>query len=159
MANYKAMLNFGILVDMRFLAVGLFCIACLSISAQDQPDNRVHYACTSVTPLKLLACQTNLGPEAGRRLLSGDPQYRSAEDFARNARVGDPWPGKSNYVVVVTFAASDIQQDSKVFRLQGKAEIHTAAQVVEADDAVYHSDTGEIEAHGNVLVKPAAVIQ
>ncbi len=143
-----------ILVGMKFLAAGLW-IACLSISAQDQPDDRVHYACTEVTPLKLLACQTTLGPIAARRLLGGDPQYRSSEDFARNARVGDPWwPGKSNYVVRVTFAASDIQQDAKLFRLQGKVEIHTSIQVIEADDAVYHSDTGEIESRGNVRVKP-----
>ena len=133
---------------MKLLAAGLLCMACLSISAQDQPDfhafdGRVHFACAAVTPLKLLKCQTTLGPEAGRRLLSADPPYRSVEDFARRARVGDPWwPGKSNDLIVVTFAASRIQQDAKVFRLEGNAEIHTATQVVDADDAVYHSDRG-----------------
>jgi hypothetical protein len=50
----------------------LFSFACLSISAQDQPDNRVHFACTAVTPLKLLKCQTTLGPQAGRQLINAD---------------------------------------------------------------------------------------
>jgi lipopolysaccharide assembly outer membrane protein LptD (OstA) len=140
---------------MKRFAVGLLCIGCLAISAQDQLDNRVHYACTAVTPLKLLKCQTTLEPQAGRELISADPPYRSVEDFARRARVGDKWwPGKSNDLIVVTFAANGIQQDARVFRLQGNAEIHTATQVVEAGDAVYHSDTGEIEAHGDVRVKP-----
>jgi lipopolysaccharide assembly outer membrane protein LptD (OstA) len=141
---------------MKLLVAALLCIACLSISAQDQPDTRVHYACTAVTPLKLLKCQTTLGPQAGRRLISAGSSYRSVEDFARRARVGEPWwPGKSNDLIVVTFAAARIQQDGRAFRLEGAAEIHTAAQVVEAGDAVYHSDTGEIEAHGDVREKPA----
>jgi lipopolysaccharide assembly outer membrane protein LptD (OstA) len=145
---------------MKLFAAGLLCVACLSISAQDQPDNRVHYACTAVTPLKLLKCPTTLGPNARRRLNSADPPYRSDEDFARRARVGDPWwPGKSNDLIVVTFAASGIQHDARVFRLQGNAEIHTAAQTVEANDAVYHSDTGKIEAHGHVRVKPVGMLQ
>ena len=55
------------------------------------------------------------------------------------------WPGRSKDLIVVTFAADGIQQDARVFRLHGNAEIHTATQVVEAADAVYHSDTGEIE--------------
>lgn len=117
----------------------MLALACLTISAQDQPDNRVHYACTAVTPLKLLKCQTTLGPEAGRRLISAgaDRPYRSVADFARNARVGDAWwPEKSTDLIVVTFAASAIQRDAEVFHLEGNAEIHTAAQVVEADDVV-----------------------
>lgn len=145
---------------MKRFAAGFFCIACLAISAQDQADNRVHYACTAVTPLKLLKCQTTLGPRAGRELIQADPPDRSVEDFARRARVGDKWwPGNSNDLIVVTFAANEIQQDSRTFRLQGNAEIRTATQVVEAGDAVYQSDTGEIEAHGDVRVKPAQLLQ
>jgi hypothetical protein len=141
---------------MKLFVAGLLCVACIAISAQDQPDNRVHFACTAVTPLKLLKCQTTLGPQAGRQLINADPPYRSVEDFARRARVGDPWwPRKSNDLIVVTFAASGIQQDARVFRLQGNAEIHTATQVVEAADAVYHSDTGD----GDVRVKPAGTLQ
>lgn len=135
----------------------MLALVCLTISAQDQPDPRVYYACTAVTPLKLLKCQTTLGPEAGRRLISAgaDRPYLSVADFAMHARVGDAWwPEKSTDLIVVTFAASTIEQDARVFHLEGKAEIHTAAKVVEADDVVYHSDTGEIEAHGDVIVKP-----
>jgi lipopolysaccharide assembly outer membrane protein LptD (OstA) len=145
---------------MKAFVACLVCLGCFAISAQDRPDNRVHYACTAVTPLRLLKCQTTLGPQAGRQLINADPPYRSVEDFARRARVGDPWwPGKSKDLIVVTFAASGIQQDARVFRLQGNAEIHTATQVVEASDAVYHSDTGEIEAHGDVRVKPVELLR
>lgn len=145
---------------MKFFVAGLLCIGCLAISAQDQPDNRVHYACIAVTPLKLLKCQTTLGPRTGRQLINAEPPYRSVEDFARRARVGDPWwPGKSNDLIVATFAASEIQQDARVFHLHGNAEIHTATQVVEAGDAVYRSDTGEIEAHGDARVKPTQSVQ
>ena len=76
---------------MRIFGIGLLCAACFAISAQDLPDNRVHFACTAVTPLKLLKCQTTLGPKAGRELIQADPPYRSAADFARRARGGDPW--------------------------------------------------------------------
>jgi hypothetical protein len=110
-----------------------------------------------MTPLRLLNCQTTLGPEAGRRLISADPRYHSAHDFARNERVGDSWrPGKSNDVVVVTFAASGIVQDDRMCRLQGNAGIHTASQVLVADDASYHSDSGEIDANVDVRVRPVA---
>jgi lipopolysaccharide assembly outer membrane protein LptD (OstA) len=140
---------------MKIFGVGLLCVACFTIQAQDQTDNRVHFACTAVTPLKLLKCQTTLGPKAGRELIQADPPYLSAADFARRARVGDAWwPGKSGDLIVITFAATEIRQDSKEFHLLGDAEIHTATQTVQAGDAVYHSDTGEIEAHGNVRVKP-----
>src|SRR5665213_4363158 len=101
---------------MKLFAAGLLCVACLAISAQDQLDNRVHYACTAVTPLKLLKCQTTLGPQAGRQLINADPPFRSVEDFARRARVGDKWwPATSNDLIVITFAASEIQQDATVF--------------------------------------------
>lgn len=62
----------------------MLALVCLTILAQDQPDLRVHYACTAVTPLKLLKCQTTLGPEAARQLISAgaDRPYRSVADFA-----------------------------------------------------------------------------
>ena len=110
--------------------------------------------------MRLLKCQSTLGPDSARRLVTDDPLYRSAAEFARKARVGDRWwPARSNDIVVVTFAASSITSKPKVFRLQGKAEIHTPTMALEADEADYHLDTGEIEAHGNVRVTPAAPLQ
>lgn len=138
---------------MKFIAAGLF-IAFLSISGQGQPDNRVHFACTAVTPIKLLKCQTTLG-FSNLRILFDDRRYASGAEFARKAQVGDLWwPGGPD-TIVVTLAADNIRQERREYRLTGNSEIHTSAMTLEADDAVYHSDTGEIESHGNVRVKPA----
>jgi lipopolysaccharide assembly outer membrane protein LptD (OstA) len=140
---------------MKLFAAGLMCVAFAAVSAQDKPDSRVHFACTAVTPAHLLKCQTTLGPEAGRRFVSDDRHYSSIADFARKAKVGDHWwPGKSTDVIVVTLAASDIEQDQRTYRLTGEAEIHTATSVFTSDNAIYHADTGEIEGRGDVRVKP-----
>ena len=147
---------------MKLVAAGLMCVVFAAVFAQDQPDNRVHYACVTVTPARLLECVTTLGPALGRHLVANDPHPSgsSIAEFARTAKVGDRWFTKgSNDLVVITFAASGIQQKLSVYRLTGEAEIHTTAMTLTADDAVYHSDTGEIEAHGNVRVRPVAPVQ
>ena len=141
---------------MRLLAAGLACLICASASAEDQPDDRMHYACAAVTPQRILKCQSNIGPNAARRFLTADKRYTSAEDFARHARVGDQWWPEGAGPIVATFAASGIQLDSDGFRLRGKAEIHTTTLGIEADELDYHRGTGEIEARGNVRVKPVS---
>jgi len=140
-----------ILVYMKLLAVGLW-IACLSISAQDQPDNRVHFACVEVTPLKLLKCHTTLGYD--NHVIADDRWYASGADFARHAKIGDPWWPVGGGAIVLTLAADDIRQEQRRYILTGHAEIHTTMMSLAADDAVYHSDTGEIESRGSVRVKP-----
>lgn len=118
-----------------FTAIPL-CTACASISAQDRADNRVHFACVAVTPMKLLKCHTTLGYD-NVHVPADDRRYTSGADFARQAKVGDRWWPVGGGSIVVTLAAS----------------------VVESDDAVYRADTGEVEAHGNVRVKPVAAMQ
>ena len=140
---------------MKLPAAIVFCVVCASICAQDQPDNHVYFACTAVTPMKLLKCHTTLGYD-NLHVLAEDRRYISGADFARHARVGDAWWPVGDGSIVVTFAASDIRQESRVYRLTGQSEIHTATIDLFADDAVYHSDTGEVEARGNVRVVPVA---
>lgn len=142
---------------MKLFVASLMCVTFAAVSAQDKPDNRVHFACTAVTPAHLLKCQTTLGLQTpARRLISDDRRYSSVQEFAREAKVGDHWwPGRSNDVIAVTLAASDIQQEKRTYRLTGDAEIHTTTMVFTSDNAIYHSDTGEIEGRGDVRVKPA----
>ncbi len=56
-----------------------------------------------------------------------------------------------------TLAAFSIQRGASypsVIHLKGDVEIRRTGMVLRADQADYHEDTGEIEARGNVRVKP-----
>jgi len=97
------------------------------------------------------------GAGGGEALDQRGPALSLGARFCTQRARGDSWrPGKSNDVVVVTFAASGIVQDDRMCRLQGNAGIHTASQVLVADDASYHSDSGEIDANVDVRVRPVA---
>jgi len=83
---------------------------------------------------------------------SNDPQFEKRE-FARTANVGRYWP-EEHGAVMVTFEATRIDSDQDVFRLKGNVTITTATVLVQADEADYHWDTGEIDSRGNVHVRP-----
>jgi lipopolysaccharide assembly outer membrane protein LptD (OstA) len=124
---------------MRLLAISFLCLLCFSVSAQDHADrvyaaDRVFVACA--------AAADHLGKCWG------------PDDFARGAHVGDLSPGGGN-PISVTFAATAWQTDPTTHAelLRGKVEIHTAAMVLEADEADYQRGTGEIKPRGNVHVK------
>ena len=56
-----------------------------------------------------------------------------------------------------TLAAFSIQRGAlypSVIQLKGDVEIKRTGMILRADEADYHEDTGEIEARGNVRVKP-----
>lgn len=59
------------------------------------------------------------------------------------------------FVPKVHFAAKSIQQNAGIVRLKGSVEIKLVSYTLLADDAEYNSQTGEIHAHGHVLMKPA----
>ena len=131
---------------MKFLASSLVCINCFSISAQDPPGRQVErWACSE------FVCQqtTDARPEA--------------REFARNAHAGSPWwpDGGPGAGVSVTLAAMSLQREHdqgsfSVIRLKGNVEIGTRSFILQADEADYHWGSGEIEARGNVRVKPVA---
>jgi len=129
---------------MKPLASSLVWITCFSISAQDQSGTQLErWACTE------FVCQvtTDARPEA--------------REFARNARAGSPWWPNGGGVVSVTLAATSMQREHDqgpydVIRLKGSVEIGTSAFILQADEADYHWSSGEIEARGNVRVKPVA---
>jgi lipopolysaccharide assembly outer membrane protein LptD (OstA) len=129
-------------VSMKLLALSLVGIACLPAFAQDQPNNRERRACLIVAE-KFLKCQSTA---------YGTPENQR---FARTAHVGDIWFPVGSDPITVTLEAASIRSDhADVTYLNGKVEIHTEKLVLLADQAVYHSETGEIEATGNVQVTP-----
>jgi len=126
---------------MRPLALSLLGITCFPAFTQVQTDTGEHRACV-VVEKKLLKCLSSLdGPD-------------ETERFARTAHVGDIWPGSGKTPIAVTLSATGIRPHAEVTELFGNVEIHTAKLVVLADSAIYHHETGEVEASGNVRVAP-----
>jgi lipopolysaccharide assembly outer membrane protein LptD (OstA) len=119
----------------RPLALGVVWIACLPGIAQDQLQ------------FDRWACLANK-----KCLQSNDPRPEN-QAFARTAKVDQWWPEERDQIVA-TFKASRIDSEFDVFRLTGNAEIATGVVIVQADEADYHWDTGEIDARGNVHVRP-----
>ncbi len=56
-----------------------------------------------------------------------------------------------------SYKADTVTLDGETVRLTGKVEITTDTIILKADAAEYHPQTGEIEAHGDVSVKPIPV--
>jgi lipopolysaccharide assembly outer membrane protein LptD (OstA) len=53
----------------------------------------------------------------------------------------------------IAITADRQEKDGDLVRCRGKVEIATGNTLVRADEADFHSDTGEIELRGNVRVK------
>jgi lipopolysaccharide assembly outer membrane protein LptD (OstA) len=99
-------------------------------------------------------------PQSERWVCSANRKCQQSNDprpeiqaFARTAKVDQWWPSEHSQIVAA-FVANRIDSDGEVFRLTGNAEITTGVVIVRADAADYHWDTGEIDARGNVHVKP-----
>jgi len=120
---------------MKLFALGFAWIAYFPSITQDQTPF-VRWACLSSTK-----CQQ-----------SNDP-HPEKQEFARSAKVDRWWPDEHGSIVA-TFMATRIDSDQNVFHLRGNAEIATSTVIVQANEADYHWDTGEIDARGNVHVKP-----
>jgi len=122
---------------MKIIALSLAGIAFFPAVAQDKPEPE-RRACLIVAK-KFLKCQSTK---------AGYPEY------ARTAQVGDKWQPVGDDPITVTLEAKSIQSDSEVARLTGNVEIHTTKLVLLAEQAVYHAETGEIDASGNIHVAP-----
>src|ERR1700733_6076128 len=112
---------------MRQVALGLVWIVCFSGLAQDRRQVE-RWACL-----------------ADKKCQQSNDSKPEKQEFARTARVGQWWT-EENAPIMATFAASRIESVGDVVRLTGNAEIATSAVVLEADEADYHWDTGEIDA-------------
>jgi lipopolysaccharide assembly outer membrane protein LptD (OstA) len=55
----------------------------------------------------------------------------------------------------VHVAAKNIQQNAGILHLKGSVEIKLVSYTLLADEAEYDQQSGEIHAHGHVLMKPA----
>ena len=53
----------------------------------------------------------------------------------------------------VRMSARDQVVEGSIVHLNGKVEISAIGFLLQADEATYHTDTGEIEARGNVRMK------
>jgi lipopolysaccharide assembly outer membrane protein LptD (OstA) len=120
---------------MRQVALGLVWMVCFSGLAQDR------------TQLERWACL------ADKKCQKSDDSKPEKQEFARTAKVGQWWT-EEQAPIQATFAASRIESDGDVVRLNGDVEIATSAVILEADEADYHWDTGEIDARGRVHVRP-----
>ena len=58
----------------------------------------------------------------------------------------------------VTIKAEHQEKDGALIRCRGQVEIATGNTLLRADEADFHSDTGEIELRGNVRVKLLASV-
>lgn len=58
-------------------------------------------------------------------------------------------------VPTVSLAAKSLEQNAGIVYLKGSVEISLGAHTLLADEAEYDQDSGEIQARGNVRVKPA----
>ena len=120
---------------MRKVALGLAWTVCFSGLAQDR------------TQLERWACL------ADRKCQQSNDSKPEKQEFARTAKVGQWWT-EEHAPIQETFTAAHIESDGDVVRLNGNVEIATSTVVLQADEADYHWDTGEIDARGNVHVKP-----
>ena len=125
--------------DMKPFALCVVWIACSSGIAQDQTDSGERWACLT----------------SSKCLRTRDARS-DAQEFARTAKVGAYWAeGKGS--IAATFAANHIESSGDRFQLRGNVEINTNTLILRADEADYHWDTGELDARGNVHVRPIPV--
>lgn len=68
--------------------------------------------------------------------------------------VGPVWNGLQ-FVPKVHVTAKNIQQNAGIVYLKGGVEIKLGSYTLLADEAEYDQQSGEIHAHGDVLMKPA----
>jgi lipopolysaccharide assembly outer membrane protein LptD (OstA) len=120
---------------MRLVALGVVWAACLPGIAQDQAQ-LYRWVCL-----------------ADKKCQQSNDARPEKQAFARTAKVDQWWP-EERAQIMATFMAKRIDSEGDVFRLKGNAEITTGVVIVRADEADYHWDTGEIDARGNVHVKP-----
>lgn len=124
---------------MKPFALCVVWIACSTGIAQDQTDSRERWACLTSS-----------------KCLQTRDARSDAQEFARTAKVGAYWAeGKGS--IAATFAANHIESSGDRFQLRGNVEINTNTLILRADEADYDWDTGEIEARGNVHVRPIPV--
>jgi lipopolysaccharide assembly outer membrane protein LptD (OstA) len=58
-------------------------------------------------------------------------------------------------IPTIRLAAKSLEQSAGIVYLKGSVEINLPAHILLADEAEYDQDSGEIQARGNVHLKPA----
>lgn len=72
-----------------------------------------------------------------------------------DANLGErrPKPPENKRKVPVTIEAMEQEKDGAIYRLRGKVKVDYGTYTFHADQATYNSDTGEVEAEGNLLLE------
>ena len=87
--------------------------------------------------------QDSQGPLSHERLQASAAKWKALH-WLHTPRLGKP-----------VMKGNILTEDGMLITLRGEAEITTDSVSVNADKAVYHKDTGEIEASGNVQIRIA----
>lgn len=61
-------------------------------------------------------------------------------------------------VPIVQLAAKSLEQNAGMVYLKGSVEINLGTYALVADEAEYYQDSGEIQTHGDVRLKPMPII-
>ena len=99
-------------------------------------------------PLRLvitatLLCHLLLAPQLVTSQLRPNANAAQKLPNARSGRLGVP----------VTIEAIEQEKDAAVYKLRGKVKVDYGTYTIHADSATYNSDTGELEAEGNLLLE------
>ena len=90
---------------------------------------------------------------AGLTILAQNPQESLARDqLQAYAAKWKARPLLNGPQSTPAFKGNIVTEDGMLITLRGEAEIKTDSVIVHANKAVYHKDSGEIEATGNVRV-------
>ena len=99
-------------------------------------------------PLRLvitttLLCHLLLAPQLVTSQLRPDANAAQALPNAPSSKPGVP----------VRIEAIEQEKDGDIYKLRGKVKVDYGTYVIHADHATYNSDTGEVEAEGNLLLE------
>jgi LPS-assembly protein len=90
-----------------------------------------------------LLCHLLLAPQLVTSQLRPDANAAQMLPNAPSSRPGVP----------VTIEAIEQEKDGAVYKLRGKVKVDYGTYTIHADSATYNSDTGELEAEGNLLLE------
>ncbi len=98
-------------------------------------------------PALILACLAFLPLTAQDNSVSGTKRVTVAQ--TTNGRRTGPR---------VSFVAKSIEENLGIYYLKGNVEINLGTYIVQADEAEYFQDSGDLQPHGNVHIKPAPLV-
>ena len=134
---------------MKLLAAGL-CLTLLPLVGQDNEQAASRRMAVTET-LSFLEEQAALAQQQAADAAKRAADIAQSLERAKQAVALEA--ARENWFPGVT--AQSIQRDGTVLHLKGGVKIIQERIIVTADEAEYHTDTGEIEPRGNVRIRPS----